>query len=139
MDGNSNFTMHTDALYRDITKIEYFPVIEHSLKLVHKAGKVRFWKWLGLIPLIPYKPTKDLYRHKYSNYYGTFSLDKYLHDVGTYDNFMRDNKVYKKARVRVYHMNRENNEYLSFNTNSEALRHIDDIKRKCKECGNILK
>ena len=46
MKKRSGFTMHTDAMYRDIKEIEYEPTEERNVSLAFKAGKWRFWKFL---------------------------------------------------------------------------------------------
>ena len=48
-------TANSGARYKDVETINFTPVKEIKMKKVLKKGQVRFWKWLGLMPLIPYK------------------------------------------------------------------------------------
>ena len=95
---------------------------------------MRFWKWLGIIPLIPYKVRENLYKSRYWD--GLKTLDKAVHD--SWYNCRIGDKVYEQAKVTVYHI-AQNTEYLHFNSNEEAMRYVDDLKIRCKEVGNELK
>lgn len=139
MKKRNGFKMYTDAMYRDIKEISYEPTEEKDVVLKFKAGKWRFWNLLGFIPLIPYKPKYDLYRFKDTRIYGTKTLDGMLKELGTYYNFQKDGRIYRKATVIVRHLNNCNNEYKYFTSDEEALNYIEELKKKCKECGNILR
>ena len=139
MKKRSGFTMHTDAMYRDIKEIEYEPTEERNVSLAFKAGKWRFWKFLGIIPLIPYKPKNNLYRYGGGGLYGTKTLNEMLSELNSYYNFQKDGKIYRKATVKVRYLNGNNNEYKYFCSDEEALNYIEELKKKCKDCGNILR
>ena len=139
MKKRNGFTMHTNALYRDIREIEYEPTEERELSLIRKANRWCFWNFMGFIPLIPYKPKENLYRLKDNRVCGIKTLEGMLSELGSYYNFQKDGKIYRKARVIVRYINRDNNEYKYFSSDEEALNYIEDLKKKCKECGNILR
>lgn len=131
--------LKTDALYRDITEINMTGISEVPLVCKYKKGDWRWWKFLGLIPLIPYKVKSDLYRDEYDLYDSLKTLERKWYEYGEFYHFIRDGKLYHKATVDVRHLNRDNNEHYTFPSDAEALKLIDEIKKNCKACGNILR
>jgi hypothetical protein len=134
------FKLHTSALYRDITEIEFTPEEEVKVELRRKAGEKRQWRFLGILPLWEYTVKENAY--KLTGYYSPSRIFKNMNEIldwyGTGRHLLRDNKVYKKAEVYVRCVNRNNNETRYFSSDAEALNYIEELKRKCKECGNTL-
>ena len=136
----TTFKLHTSALYRDITEIEFTPEEEMKTVLTHKAGDRHYWRFLGILPLWEYTVKKNNYKliGKYSSSRIFKSLDEILDWYGTGRHLIRDNKIYHKAGVFVRCINRNNNETRYFTSDAEALNYVEELKRKCKECGNTL-
>ena len=134
------FKLHTSALYRDITEIEFTPEEELKTILKRRAGEKRRWKLLGIIPLWRYTVKKNAY--KVTGSYNSFNVFKSMNEIldyyGTSRFHMRDNKVYQKAEVHIRCVNKNNNEWRYFLSDAEALNYVEELKRKCKECGNTL-
>ena len=70
----NGFEIKSDAQYKDISSISFTPIQEIKTTRKYKKGNWRFWKWLGLVPLIPYKVTRDL--HESNSWDGLKSLEK---------------------------------------------------------------
>jgi len=134
------FKLHTSALYRDITEIEFTPEEEVRTVFKRKAGEKRQWKFLGIIPLWKYTVKKNAYKLTGKDSCPRIfkSMSEILDWYGTGRYHMRDNKIYHKAEVYVRCVNRNNNEWRYFLSNTEALNYVEELKRKCKECGNTL-
>ena len=134
------FKLHTSALYRDITEIEFTPEEEMKTVLTRKAGDRHYWRFLGILPLWEYTVKENVY--KLTGNYNSSHVFKSLNDIldyyGTARHLIRDNKIYHKAEVFVRCINRNNNETRYFTSDAEALNYIEELKRKCKECGNTL-
>ena len=134
MNNYSSLNLKSKAEYKDIKGVYFSPLKELKSELKYRKGNLRFWKWLGIIPLIPYKVREDLYKSRHWD--GLKTLDRAVHD--SWYNCRIGDKVYEQAKVTVYHI-AQNTEYLHFNSNEEAMRYVDDLKIRCKEVGNELK
>ena len=135
MNNYSSLNLKSKAEYKDIKGVYFYPLREIKSELKYRKGDLRFWKWLWIIPLIPYKVREDLHKSRYWD--GLKTLDKAVQD--SWHNYCRiGDKVYEQAKVTVYHI-AQNTEYLHFNSNEEAMRYVDDLKIRCKEVGNELK
>ena len=55
MNNYSSLKLKSKAEYKDIKGVYFCPLKELKLELKYRKGNLRFWKWLGIIPLIPYK------------------------------------------------------------------------------------
>jgi hypothetical protein len=132
---NTSYTLSSNAQYRDVTQVSFNPVSKVKLRLVDKAGKLTFWKWLGLIPVIPYKPKKDKYRSDW--YDGKKTLESWKNYLGSYDHFIKGDTLYEKARVIVRGINRTISNK-TFESNDAANRYVEEVKEKCKLAGNSL-
>ena len=69
-----SFEIRANADYKGIVSLSFTPVAEVPMTRKYKKGDWRFWKWLGIIPLIPYKVRKDLY--KSSRWHGLMTVKK---------------------------------------------------------------
>lgn len=135
MENNYNsFEIRSDTQYKDVNSISFTPIREIKTTRKYKKGDWRFWKWLGLIPLIPYKAGKDLFESE--QWDGLKSLEKAKND--SYYTFIHNGKLYNKAEVYISCIV-GNNRYKRFTSNEKAIKFIDDLKAKCKEVGNELK
>lgn len=136
MNNYSSLKLKSKAEYKDIKGVYFCPLKKLKLELKYRKGNLRFWKWLGIIPLIPYKVREDLYKSMYWG--GLKTLDEAVNDSLYNFRIRIGDKVYEQAKVTVYHI-AQKTEYLYFNSNEEAIRYIDDLKIRCKEVGNELK
>lgn len=130
-----SFEINSSAKYKNICKVVFHPVTEVKLVKVCSKGERRYWKWLGFIPLIPYTMKEDLYKRNGNHY--TYTL-KEIADFRFY-RFIRDNRVFEKAKVEIHFAINNNIEYEYFDSNEKATKFIDSLKERCKEVGNELK
>jgi len=130
----NGFEIKSDAQYKDISSISFTPIHEIKTTRKYKKGDWRFWKWLGLIPLIPYKVTRDL--HESNSWDGLKSLERVRDN--SYHRFIHNGRLYDKAEVYVRRIV-GNNSYERFTSNEAAIKYIDNLKERCKEVGNELK
>lgn len=130
------FRLQGISKYKDIREIRFTPVKKIKVTKCYTKGQRRFWKWLGLIPLIPYKVKNDLFKKEYTS--GFHTLEKINNDIWE-DSFIKDEEIYIKAKVRIFYISETSSETITFERNEDALNYIDDLKIKCKESGNQLK
>ena len=140
-------TANSGARYKDVETINFTPVKEIKMKKVLKKGQVRFWKWLGLMPLIPYKVRHDRYtidgRDSWLLQCQCSTIEAVLSRIREHSNkfFFEDGKPFQKAEVCIVHYASGNKryEYEYFRTNHEAMNYFNTVKSKCEEVGNMLK
>lgn len=134
MNNYSSFEIKSNAKYREIVSVSFTPVIEVNITRKYKKGDWRFWKWLGFIPLIPYKVRRDMY--KSWEWEGLKSIENA--EKNSYYLFAVDGKLFHKGQVRIKYVN-GSSDWEYFKSNEEATRFIDNIKKRCMEAGNELK
>ena len=134
MNNYNSFEIKSNAIYREIVSVSFTPVKEVNITRKFKKGDWRFWKWLGFIPLIPYKVKVDLYKsYKWEGLKSIENAEKdsyYLFSIG--------DKLFHEGQVKIKFID-GNSDYEYFKSNEEATKFIDDIKRRCMEVGNELK
>ena len=129
-----SFEIRANAEYKGIVSLSFTPVAEVPMTRKYKKGDWRFWKWLGIIPLIPYKIRKDLY--KSSRWHGLMSVEKAKGEGWNW--FIDNGKLFVMGEVRISYTNGDT-KYKRFESNEKAIKYIDDIKKRCIEVGNVLK
>ena len=133
------------AFYKSIKSISFKPMRKiEEMKVAVPRGKWFFWKIFGLIPLIPKRAKEDLYKVGWGDSLFRFQPLKKAYELnyGYYWNsFLNEYEkaVYIKAKVKISCLDYRNDETKYFTTNQEAKKYFDDVKNKCKECGNDLK
>jgi hypothetical protein len=132
------------AFYKSIKSISFKPMRKiEEMKVAVPRGKWFFWKLFGLIPLIPKRAKEDLYKVGWGEALCRFQPIKRAHKLNYayWDNFLNEKEktVYHKAKVEVSCLNYNNNKTKYFTTNQEAKKYFDDVRNKCKDCGNDLK
>ena len=131
------------AFYKSIKSISFKPMRKiEEMKVAVPRGKLFFWKLFGLIPLIPIRAKEDLYKVDAEEYVlFRFQPLKRAYELnyGYWDGFLNESEkaVYSKAKVEISYFG--DDETFCFATNQEAKKYFDDVKNKCKECGNDLK
>lgn len=150
METYSPIKVEGNAFYRSIESISFEPMRKiEEMKVALPKGKWFFWKLFGLIPLIPIRAKKDLYKvgwgealFRFQPLKKAYEL-KYEHDFiyGWWLFFLNESEkaVYTRAKVEISCLDDRNDETKYFTTNQEAKKYFDDIKNKCKEYGNDLK
>lgn len=134
MNNYNSFEIKSNAIYREIVSVSFTPVTEVNITRKYKKGDWRFWKWLGFIPLIPYKVKVDLY--KSYKWEGLKSIENAEKD--SYYLFAVGDKLFNEGQVKIKFIDGSSNwEY--FKSNEAATKFIDDIKKRCMEVGNELK
>ena len=131
---NDSFEIRSNAKYKDISSVQFTPVSEVEIQKMYNKGDWRFWKWLGLIPLIPYKVREDLYKSE--SWDGLKSLKK--GKASDWRWFIKDGKIYRRASVYIERISGSNG-YERFNSNEEATKFIQNLRDRCRETGNDLK
>ena len=141
-DKYTDITLSSNVKYKDITALKFLPLRKVNLKKVKEAGKPRYWKWLGLVPLFKITQEKDMFVCQelfWDNREVDFNVLKdYLDRYHNKEYMIDNNDVYKKATVLEKHLNSKTVEYY-FNTNEEAINKLNTIKKYCEECGNVLR
>ena len=130
-----------EAYYKNITNISFTPVEKRiTLNPKVRKGKLYFWRLWGFIPLIPLVAKKDLYRASNNPFYRFSDLQE-AYDINFPwgNTFLKGNDVYDKAKVRVNCVECRLNNTQYFKDNESAMQHLEALKAKCKEVGNILK
>ncbi len=132
------------AFYKSIKSILFIPMEKiEEMKVAVPRGKWFFWKLFGLIPLIPKRAKEDLYKVGWGNTLFRFQPLKKAYELNYeyWDSFLNENEkaVYAKAKVIISCLNSRNDETRDFTSNQEAKKYFDDVKNKCKKCGNDLK
>ena len=131
------------AFYKNIKSISFKPMRKiEEMKVAVPRGKWFFWKLFGLIPLIPKRAKEDLYKVGMGEALFRFQPLKKAYELnGYWYSFLNENEktVYAKAKVVISCLDYRNDEIKYFTTNQEAKKYFDDVKNKCKECGNDLK
>ena len=137
MSDYSNFELEGDAKYKAIVRVSFSPVTEVEMTKKYKKGDWRFWKWLWIIPLIPYKVRHDLYTAQ--NWYGLKSIKGVLeHPYNRFALFAVGDKLFYRGRVKIEYVNGRH-DWKEFKSNEEAIKFVDSIKKRCIEVGNELK
>lgn len=132
------------AFYKSIKSISFKPMRKiEEMKVAVPRGKWFFWKLFGLIPLIPKRAKEDLYKVGYGQALCRFQPIEKVHELkyaSYWDSFLnkKEKTVYIKAKVEISCLDYRNNETKLFTANQEAKKYFDDVKNKCKECGNNL-
>lgn len=133
-----------NTFYKSIRSISFEPMRKiEKMKVAVPKGKWFFWKIFGLIPLIPKRAKEDLYKVGWGEALFRFQPLKKAYNLnyGYWDAFLNENEktVYHKAKVVISCLDYRNDETKCFTTNKEAKKYFDDVKNKCKNCGNDLK
>jgi len=134
MNNYNSFEIKSNAKYRDIVSVSFTPVKEVKITRKYKKGDWRFWKWLGFIPLIPYKVKRDLY--KSCEWEGLKSIKNA--EENSYFLFSIGNKLFREGNVGIKYAN-SSSDWEYFKSNEEATKFVDNIKKRCMEAGNELK
>ena len=137
----------SDAKYKDIETIDFTPVKEVKMKKVVEKGQRKFWKWLGFIPLIPYKARQDRYTINQCDtwllYCNSLTLDEIKYKIRSNNLhyfFDKDDKLFREAEVYIrYYNSHRGSEYEYFRTNHQAMDYFNTVKSKCEEVVNELK
>ena len=137
MNNNESFSLKSEAQYRDIKSVEFTPLTKIEITKKYSKGDWKFWKWLGFIPLIPYKVKEDLYKAERIDIEGIHSLE-YFSIKSWLPLYNDENHLYKMAKVYITRI-AGNSTVEYFLRNEAAIAYIDKIKTKCKESGNELK
>lgn len=130
----SEFSVTSNAKYKDISSITFTPIKEIEAKLVIHKGDLVWWKLFGIIPILPYKARKNIYYLQGEPFKMSFYQIKRRY---YYSSFESGDKVYRMARVVINNIV-GSTQYEHFLSNEEAIKFIDDLKSKCKEAGNEL-
>ena len=131
MEKYAKSTYYSKSYYEKITQIVFEPLSEVKLELHKRKGESKSLKLFGMEF---FKKTFDEDTYYYDGYKKTLNEiaeNPYNHMT------IIDGKLYNKSRVILY-FSPNGCSYAYFNTNDEAKEYIDDIKEKCKECGNLL-
>ena len=134
----SAFSLQTDALYRDITEIRFIPEEEIEVTQSRKVGDKRYWKFLGILPLFRYRVKRNCYHLKDDKSTFFHDMEDLVEFYGKEYYLMRDGKVYRKSIVEICRTNKDNKGKKRFNSDADALSYIENLKEKCKNCGNLL-
>ena len=132
------------AFYKSIKSISFKPLRKiEEMKVAVPRGKWFFWKLFGLIPLIPKRAKEDLYKVGWGEALFRFQPLKKAYELNYryWDSFLnkKEKTVYHTAKVKIFCLDYMNDITKCFKTNQEAKKYFDDVKNKCKECGNDLK
>jgi len=132
--------------YKSIDSLDFVPMKRGEVIKVVSKGQRLYWKWLGLIPLIPYKAKNDLYYCSLTDGYNErryFTLDEMRRSVEEYEwLYMNDNnEVFVRAKVKIHYTKDYSGSYniQYFTSDKEAMNFYDELKKKCKDCGNELR
>lgn len=130
--------------YNSIRELHYYP--KHLYKFfipTVRRGEWYWWKLFGIIPLIPFKASEDLYKaecwHSFLSRYCTHqeALDAAYKMFGNEIIEEGNGKVlYFKPSV-VYKMDKCG-KILYFDTDKDAADAFNYIKKMCKKCDNEL-
>ena len=143
----TNKTYNTKSKYKDIESVTFSPVKKVNYNKISSVGDRLWWKWLGFIPLIPYKAKVDKYAINRSGYLNTtfgyphgVTFDKIREMVEYHKDcyFIDGLCIFAKATVQIYYGGKRNKEYLHFETNEAAMRYIENLKAICKKVGNDI-
>lgn len=131
------------AFYKSIKSISFIPMRKiEEMKVAIPRGKWFFWKLFGLIPLIPKRAKEDLYKVGCGGALCRFQPIKKAYEIkyAYLHSFLnkKEKIVYYRAKVEISCLNYNNDETKYFTTNQEAKKYFDDVRNKCKECGNDL-
>lgn len=132
------------AFYKSIKSISFKPMRKiEEMKVAVPRGKWFFWKLFGLIPLIPKRAKEDLYKVGLGQALFRFQPIEKAHELryAYWNSFLnkKEKTIYNKAKVEISCLDYRNDKTKYFTTNQEAKKYFDDVKNKCKECGNDLK
>ena len=101
MNNYNSFEIKSNAKYREIVSVSFTPVKKVNVTRKYKKGDWRFWKWLGFIPLIPYKVKRDLYKsHEWEGLTSIENAEK-----NSYYLFAIGDKLFHKGQVRIKYIN----------------------------------
>ena len=137
----NKINLKTKAYYTNIIGIEFSPtVLLYSLNVAVVKGSRYWWRFLGLIPLIPKIAKEDLYERFYFGstiFSSKYTTIKKINDRLWSHKFATKDGVYQKPYVVIFREGGDN-EQKYFDNDKEARLFMEDIKSKCKEYGNIL-
>ena len=131
------------AFYKSIKSISFEPMTKiEEMKVAVPKGKWFFWKLFGLIPLIPKRAKEDLYKVGWGEALCRFQPIERAHELNYayWDSFLnkKEKTVYHTAKVKIFCLDYMNDITKCFKTNQEAKKYFDNVRNKCKECGNDL-
>lgn len=144
--------LKTKTYYTNIVGLRFYPLErEKELEMSVKKGDIYWWKWLGIIPIIPIKAKQDLFRIKRqgSAYFfeDSFGFDTLLspryaslekikcNSWGS--KLIKSDGIYKKPYIKIL---KEGGDYEIeyFENNEEAYEYIELMRKRCKEYGNTF-
>lgn len=137
----------SNAKYKDIETINFTPVKEVKMTKIVEKGQRKFWKWLGIIPIIPYKAKCDRFHIDERDCWllscksSTIDEIKWrIENNNRHYFFDKDGKLFEQAEVRIKYYNPQRSyEHKYFNANYQAMEYFNLVKSKCEEVGNELK
>lgn len=136
------YSLTSSYKYRKIISVTFSPIKQisnNSYTLIkrHSKGDKIATKFLWL-KLSERTCEEDEY---YVSIYG-YNFKGKLSDVQkwleSFKMFIKDEKLFYKARVFVDNSDYRDSYDITFETNLEADEYVKDLKEKCKNCGNIL-
>lgn len=123
----------------DIISVNFIPSKKYFLHKTRTAGKMYWWKFLGLIPIFPYTAKKNKYRSEFG--VRSKDIDCVLFDLQEFTSkkYFKDasnESIFVKPYVETVFVNKANNVIYSrkkwFDENEKAKEYYDEMIKKIK-------
>ena len=133
-------TLESTAFYKSIIRVDFRP-IEKATSRYHrpryKKGDVIYERGLltGFRKKVKKVYTEDIWRVEVGYSYEDVGIHEYAKRNGL---LVIDGELYLRPWIQIETTNKDNNRTIRFDTNSEAIEYMRDLKEKCNLCENNL-
>ena len=131
--------LKSSEYYSSVVDVSFYPEYELFPKKVASKGDPIYERhgFFGMKKIKVGEIEADRYDFYDPAVYHSSSYNKTLAELGLEESrVVRDNKLYRKAKVVVTTQKGSNSTW--FNTNEDAIEFLEDVKTKCGQCGNKL-
>ena len=133
------YSLESDTFYKSITRVSFTPIKEITcFKILHKKGDVEYGcnLFTGFKKKVKKVYTDNIIKVEYGcgESYKT-SMQKYAE---RFKYLIKDDKLFSKAKVEIETNIKGGDRTLSFDSNEDAINHMNLVKQNCKTFGNTL-
>ena len=132
------YSLESDTFYKSITRVSFTPMREITwYRTIHKKGDVIYKcnLFTGFKKKVKKVCTDDIIEiNHWGEKYET-SMQNFAENHGY---VVKEGKLFQKANVHIETNIKDGNRTISFDSNEDAVNHMNLVKQNCKTFGNTL-
>lgn len=132
------YSLESDTFYKSITRVSFTPIKEITwYRTIHKKGDIKYKcnLFTGFKKKAVEVYDDDIIEINHWGDIYTISIQQYAEN---HNYLAKEGKLFSKAKVCIETNIKNGDRTLSFDSNEDAINHVNLIKQNCKIFGNTL-